>query len=233
VKKSLNNYDKYIAQFGSTPGIVLDESKAGGSIERIEPAPMSEGHIRASAMSADDLREISGANADLLGQVQSGRPESGKAIALRQSQGMKVIEIVFDNLSRTQKLMGKSLVDVIRFTEIYCDDEIAAIVAESEEAVDLNGLKDRRIGRYGIKVETASSSPTARYANFMSILEVAQMYPGQVPVEAVIEASDITNKERIIDQLVPVVTEVSGQRSAVRKNEKLPTPEGIVNVLRD
>ena len=58
--------------------------------------------------------------------------------------------------------------------------------AESEEQVDTAGLKDKRIGRYGIKVETASSSPTARYANFMSILEVAGMYPGQVPVEAVI-----------------------------------------------
>ena len=57
------------------------------------------------------------------------------------------------------------------------------------------------------------------------------MYPGQVPVEAVIEASDITNKEAIIDQLVPVDTDVSGQKSAVRQNKKLPTPEGFVNVL--
>ncbi|RKY09553.1 MAG: hypothetical protein DRP56_02490, partial [Planctomycetota bacterium] len=113
------------------------------------------------------------------------------------------------------------------------DDEIAEIVAENEEDVELSGLKDRRIGRYGIKVETASSSPTARYANFMSILEVAQLYPGQVPVEAVIEASDITNKEAIIDQLVPVGTEVSSQTSAVRQNGKLPTPEGFVNVLGD
>jgi hypothetical protein len=226
VKKALNNYDKYIAKFGSKPGIVLDESKAGGSIERIEPAPLSEGHIRASSMSAVDMKEISGANADLLGQVYDGRPESGKAIALRQSQGMKVIEIVFDNLSRTQKLMGKSLVDVIRFTDIYGDDEIAAIVAESEERVDTAGLKDKRIGRYGIKVETSSSSPTARYANFMSILEVAAMYPGQVPVEAVIEASDITNKEQIVDQIVP-----ARQESEVRQKKKLPTPEGFVNVL--
>ena len=44
------------------------------------------------------------------------------------------------------------------------------VIAESQEDVDLSGLKDRRIGRYGIKIETSSSSPTARYANFMSIL---------------------------------------------------------------
>ncbi len=45
VKKVLNNYDGHLAKHGSTPGVVLDESKAGGKIERIEPAPLSEGHI--------------------------------------------------------------------------------------------------------------------------------------------------------------------------------------------
>ena len=135
--------------------------------------------------------------------------------------------------------MGKSLVDVIRFTDIYGDDEIAAIVAESEEQVDTAGLKDKRIGRYGIKVETSSSSPTARYANFMSILEVAAMYPGQVPVEAVIEASDITNKEQIIERLRAPADETRKSADAVSslktrgKPQKLSTPEGFVNVMRD
>ena len=127
--------------------------------------------------------------------------------------------------------MGKSLVDVIRFTDIYSDDEIAAIVAENEEDVNLSGLKDKHIGRYGIKVETSSSSPTARYANFMSILEVAAMYPGQVPVEAVIEASDITNKEQIIDQLVPAERIQERKNTGTQGVNKLPTPEGFVDVL--
>ena len=157
--------------------------------------------------------------------------------------------------------MGKSLVDVIRFTDIYGDDEIAAIVAESEVPNGYGsvasgggselesslsaklphniraGLKDKRIGRYGIKVETSSSSPTARYANFMSILEVAGMYPGQVPVEAVIEASDITNKERIVERLRAPADETRKSAKAVSslkktgKFQKLSTPEGFVNVL--
>ena len=97
--------------------------------------------------------------------------------------------------------------------------------------MDLVAGKDRRIGRYGIKVETASSSPTARYANFMSILEVAKMYPDQVPVEAVIEASDITNKERVVDQLVPSIQVDKNTGMQGNKLKKLPTPEGFVNVL--
>jgi len=114
VKKVLNNYDRHLAKFGSTPGVVLDESKAGGKIERLEPAPISEGHITAAGLSAEDMKEISGVNFDLLGQLIEGHNESGKAIELRQAQGMKVVEIVFDNFARTQKLIALGLVKCLQ-----------------------------------------------------------------------------------------------------------------------
>jgi len=59
------------------------------------------------------------------------------------------------------------------------------------------------------------------------------MYPGQVPVEAVIEASDITNKEQIVDQLIPSIQVDKNTGMQVNKLNKLPTPEGFVNVLED
>jgi hypothetical protein len=233
VKKVLNNYDRHLAKFGSTPGVVLDESKAGGSIERIEPAPLSEGHIRASDMSADDMKEISGANHNLMGQVQENFAESGKAIELRQAQGMKVVEVMFDNFARTQKLLALGMVEMIRFTEVYSDEEIRAIVAESDEAIDTALLKSRRVGRYGITIESASSSPTARYASFMKILEIARMYPDRVPAEAVIEHSDLADKETLLEQLVPVGTVNSEQSSVTSKAKKLKMSKDFVNVVRN
>ncbi len=152
VKKILNNYDKILAKHGSKPGAVLDESKAGGKIERIEPAPLSEGHIRIAQMSADDMKEISGANPDLLGQMMEGILESGKAIELRQAQGMKVVEVLFDNFSRTEKLLALGLVDMIRFTDVYSDNEIRAIASEKLDTKDLVQLRSRRVGKYGIKI---------------------------------------------------------------------------------
>ena len=234
VKKILNNYDRHLAKFGSTPGVVLDESKAGGSIERIEPAPLSQGHIRASEMSADEMKEISGANHNLMGQVMESITESGRAIELRQAQGMKVVEVVFDNFARTQKLMATGLVDMIRFTDVYTDDEIRAVVAESDEAIDLSQLKSRKVGKYGISVQAASSSPTMRYANFMSLMEIARMYPDRVSAEAVIEQSNLVDKEKLVEQLVPVGTEVSNQTSAVRqKKEKIVMSQDFVNTLSE
>ena len=202
VKKVLNNYDRHLAKHGATPGVVLDESKAGGSIERIEPAPLSEGHITSSQLSADDMKEISGANPDLMGQAISNENESGRAIELRQQQGMKVVEVLFDNFRRTQKLLSLGVVDLVRFTDVYSDRDIKNIAADNGIEAGSELLRNRKAGRYGVKMESSANSPTARYANFKSILEIAKMFPGQIPPEVVVENSDLSNKESIIDRLV-------------------------------
>jgi hypothetical protein len=226
IKKALNNYDRHLAKVGSTPGVVLDESKAGGSIERIEPAPLSPGHVEAATLSADDMKEISGANPDLMGQFIENYAESGKAIELRQAQGMKVVEVLFDNFARTQKLIALGLVDMIRFTDVYSDEEIKAILSDgqdgrSQKSEDRNQnknilalLKNRMVGKYGIKIESSSSSPTAKYANFLSILEIARMYPQQVGAEVVIENSNLVNKDVILQQVKVPYRHVSETRKS-------------------
>lgn len=233
VKKVLNNYDRHLAKFGSTPGVVLDESKAGGKIERLEPAPISEGHLRAADLSAEDMKEISGVNFDLLGQLIEGHNESGKAIELRQAQGMKVVEILFDNFARTQKLIALGLVDMVRFTDVYSDEEIRMIAAEKGETINLEQLKSRKVGRYGIKVESSSSTPTARYANFMSILDIARMYPDRIGPEMVIEHSDPPKKELIMQQIKekpPAESSEEQQPKTVQK-KRLRTSKDQVNFI--
>jgi hypothetical protein len=227
VKKILNNYDRHLAKFGSTPGVVLDESKAGGSIERIEPAPLSAGHTASAQLSADDMKEISGANHNLMGQVTENFAESGKAIELRQAQGMKVVEVVFDNFARTQKLMATGLV-------VYSDDEIRAVVTENNERIDTDLLKSRKVGKYGITVQSSSSSPTQRYANFMNILEIARMYPERVPAEAVIERSDVADKEKLVEQLNPSIQEYKNVGiQGGKKKEKITMSKDFVNVMKE
>ena len=200
----------------------------------MEPAPLSEGHIRVAQMSADDMKEISGANPDLLGHIMEGILESGKAIELRQAQGMKVVEVLFDNFSRTEKLLALGLVDMIRVTDVYSDDEIRAIASAKLDTRDLAQLRSRRVGKYGIKIESSSSSPTARYANFMSIMEIARMYPERIPAEVVIENSDLSNKEGIIQRMVNqprAAGAVGGKQLAVGQSSKLKVSRDFVNVL--
>jgi hypothetical protein len=175
------------------------------------------------------MKEISGANPDLMGQFIENYSESGKAIELRQAQGMKVVEVLFDNFARTQKLLSGGLVEMIRFTDVYSDEEIRAIATEKNQPIDTALLKSRKVGKYGIRIESSSSSPTARYANFTSILEIARLFPDQVDAKVVIENSDMPNKEVILQQVKPAER---SQESAVRsqkKKDKLTASRDFVN----
>jgi hypothetical protein len=66
----------------------------------------------------------------------------------------------------------------------------------------------------------------------MNVLEIARMYPERVPAEAVIERSDLADKEKLVDALVPVGTEVSNQTSAVRQKKKITMSKDFVNVVK-
>ncbi len=117
-------------------------------------------------------------------------------------------------------------------TDVYSDQEIRDIATEQNEPIDIALLKSRKVGKYGIKVESSSSSPTARYANFMSILEIARMYPDQIGPEVVIEHSDIPKKELILQEVKPPAAETaSGQPSAAGQKKKIRTSRDFVNTL--
>jgi hypothetical protein len=130
---------------------------------------------------------------------------------------MKVVEVMFDNFSRTQKLITLGLVDMVRHTDVYSDEEIRNIVSEKNMDADLSLLKSRKVGKYGIKIESSSSSPIARFANFSNLMEIVKTFPNQIPPDVVIENSDLANKENIIDRIVPLVPAASDQQSAVSK----------------
>ena len=133
---------------------------------------------------------------------------------------MKVVELLFDNFARTQKLISLGLVDMVRFTDVYSDEEIRSIISDKNMDVDLSLLRDRKVGKYGVKIETSTSSPTARYANFTSVMDVAKMFPDRIPPEAVIENSNIINKEGLIDTIIPVEEAIlTAQRKLKNKNE--------------
>jgi hypothetical protein len=137
---------------------------------------------------------------------------------------MKVVEVMFDNFSRTQKLITLGLVDMVRHTDVYSDEEIRNIVSEKNMSVDLSLLKSRKVGKYGIKIESSSSSPIARFANFSNLMEIVKTFPNQIPPDVVIENSDLANKENIIDRIVPLPeTAVTGAKVTGDKGKSFAT----------
>ncbi len=137
------------------------------------------------------------------------------------------------------KVEGSSpfgLVDMVRFAGVYSDNEIRQIASEENVNVDINLMKNKRFGMYGIKVKSSSSSPTAQYADFMSILEIAKMYPDRIPPEVVIENSNIANKEIIASKVAASSIAVTSEKPARPKKgamagPKLKPTKDFVNVV--
>lgn len=99
---------KMVKDFGATPGVNLEYKKDRPQPTRIFPQPLSTAHEQISDSAAESIKAQLGINADLLAAEQGGA-QSGRAIALRQRQGLLMVQELFDNLSRTRTIAGKML----------------------------------------------------------------------------------------------------------------------------
>lgn len=95
-----------VRNFGTTPGIDLEYKAGKPPPQRIVPSPLSNAHAEISKDAVEKIKTSLGINADLLA-VQQGGSDSGRAIALRQKQGLLMVQELFDNLSRSRKVAGR------------------------------------------------------------------------------------------------------------------------------
>jgi hypothetical protein len=71
-------------------------------------------------------------------------------------------------------------------------------------------------GEYAVKVVVSSSAPTVRVSNMMELSEVYDKFPGQLPPDLFIDATDLPNKEELKARLrqVPVMPAQMGGAAA-------------------
>lgn len=141
---------------GAQPGVNLEYKTDLGKPERIFPTPLSAGHAQLAEEARNDMQEASGINADLLA-MQEGGTDSGRAIAIRQKQGLVMVQGFFDNLSRTKKILAKFILS--QLSQIYtveramrvCGD---AFIQENFMAPVMGPPIDQRTGQPGIDPKT-------------------------------------------------------------------------------
>lgn len=106
-----------VENFGSQPGVNLEFKKTAKVVpQRISPVQLSQAHTEIAAESVEAIKGSLGINSDLIA-VQQGGSDSGRAIALRQRQGLLMVQEIFDNYSRTKQICGRFLLS--QLGEIY------------------------------------------------------------------------------------------------------------------
>lgn len=118
-----------VEKYGSTPGVSLEFKTGKNKPERITPSPLSQGHAQLAAENGQDMKEISGINADLLAMQDKGSDASGRAIHLRQQQGIIMLQRILDNFSRTQKMIGKFILS--QLSELYTVETAMKVMGDA------------------------------------------------------------------------------------------------------
>lgn len=204
--------------FGATPGVNLEYKKNSTKPDRIFPQPLSAAHDAISQGAADSIKAQLGINADLLAAEQ-GDSQSGRAIALRQKQGLVMVQETYDNLSRSRQIAGKLLLS--QMGKMYDTETAKKVLGEaflmenfSKPAADAQGMPildpqgqpqmefdeascdqvvdevlSGDLERYDVSVGEAVSSETMKMANMADLKDFATTFPGLIQPDLLIEES--------------------------------------------
>lgn len=141
IGKDTDNYSAVLKSQIGTAAQIVDLSKCGGLAEKIEPSPFPAGLDIISDKAKSEVRECSNIRTE--NPEQDSKQQSGVAILAKQQATQKGISPVFANFDRSLRILGNIGINIIRCSGVYGDDEIKAMIEESN-LIDENMLHEAR-----------------------------------------------------------------------------------------
>lgn len=178
-------------QIGQGKGIALKEEANIADIQQIVAPQIPPSMIQLSELLAREVMEISGVNEELLGSATDDK--AGVLSMLRQGAGLTTLQILFDQLDRSQKLLGKLMIDLIQTN--FTPGKVKKILEEQEPTAQ---FYNKAFGKYDIVVEEGLNTSTQKQMQFAQMLQLRE---AGVPItpQDMLEAATIQNKKKIME----------------------------------
>lgn len=179
---------------GQGRGLALKEEAQMSDVEQIQPPQVPPSMIQLSELLAKEVSEISGVNEELLGSANDDK--AGILSMLRQGAGLTTLQILFDNLDRSQKLLGKLMLDLIQAN--FTPGKIKKILQNEEPSPQ---FYNKAFGRYDAVVEDGLNTATQRQMQFAQLLQLREAGV-PIPTDQLLEASTLQNKDKLIQAIM-------------------------------
>ncbi len=178
---------------GQGRGLALKTDASMQDVQQIQAPQIPPSMIQLSELLAKEISEVSGVNEELLGSAQDDK--AGVLSMLRQGAGLTTLQSLFDQLDRSQKLLGKLMIDIIQAN--FTPGKIKKILEGQEPTQQFH---NKAFGKYHANVEEGLNTSTQKQMQFAQMLQLKEM---GVPIspEDLLEAATLQNKKRIIDNL--------------------------------
>lgn len=186
---------KDVFMSGQGRGLALKEDAQMTDVEQIMAPQIPPSMMQLSDSLGREIQEISGVNEELLGSATDDK--AGILSMLRQGSGLITLQGLFDQLDRSQKLLGKLMIDVIQAN--FTSGKVKRIIEQEPTTQFYN----KAFGRYDAAIEEGMNTTTQRqmqFAQFMSLKEAGVAIPDSVLLDAV----TVQDKQKLIDAVEQV-----------------------------
>ncbi len=178
---------------GQGRGLALKDDAAMTDVQQIIAPQVPPSMIQLSELLAKEVMEISGVNEELLGSATDDK--AGILSMLRQGSGLTTLQVLFDNLDRAQKLLGKLHLNIVQAN--WTPGKIQRITQEQPTAQFYN----KAFGRYDAAIEEGLNTTTQKQMQFAQMLQLKEL---GVPIttQDLLEAATLQGKKKIIENAV-------------------------------
>ena len=200
---------------GQGKGLALKSNAQMTDVERIEAPQVPPSMIQLSELLGQEISQISGVNEELLGSAQDDK--AGILSMMRQGAGLTTLQVLFDNLDMSQKLLGDLRIDLIQAN--WTPGKVQRVIAQEPSPQFYN----RAFGKYKAVVEEGLNTSTQRQMEFAQLLNLRELgIP--VPAEILVKSSTLQNKEELINAL--------GQQEQQQAQMQQAQQEAQIEVLK-
>lgn len=190
VDSLVNPKDIYLQ--GEGKGIAIKKTGEMTDVEKIMPPDIPASMIQLSQLLGEEISQISGVNEELLGSADDDK--AGVLSMLRQGAGLTTLQILFDQLDDSVKLMGRVMLDLAQ--KNFTAAKVKRITGEEPTPQ----FYDQAFGKYDVEIEEGLNTSTQRQLRFAQLLQLRET---GIPVSGVdlVEAATIQDKEKLMENI--------------------------------
>ena len=192
---------------GQGRGLALKQDAQMSDVEQIVAPQIPPSMIELSQLLGKEISEISGVNEELLGSAMDDK--AGILSMLRQGAGLTTLQPLFDQLDRSQKLLGKLFIDIIQAN--FTPGKIKKILEGKEPTPQ---FYNKAFGKYDAVVEEGFNTSTQKQMQFAQLLQLREIGV-QVPDSVLLDAATLQNK----NQLVQAISQQQQMQSQIQQQQ--------------
>lgn len=188
----VNPKDVFLQGNGKGIPLKANEAPIETLIKKIDPPAISPSLMQMTEILGKEIQMISGVNEELLGSAVDDK--AGILGMLRQGAGLTTLQVLFDQLDMSQKMLGNKCIELMQSN--WTPGKVRRILNEEPSEQFYN----RAFGKYDAVVEEGLNTATQKQLQFAQMLQLREAGV-PIPSKLFVESSTLQNKKELTDAL--------------------------------